>query len=292
MEDLLRPIYQERASHPNTLGILIVEKQKPISPVTDNFDVILFIIVKEAKDPWFMKHYEFENKTAAMHIVDESLLNEWIKTSGYRKVFEWILNGRIVFDRNEYVESLKDKLHSFPEENRELRKVMEFAKLIRSYRECKDLFQSEHYLDAYSQVVRSLHYLARLSVIEKGFHPEVTVWRQVKSIAPEIYKLYQELIESNEPIQKRVELMLLATEFTINTRAPRCSGHLLEVMQTEKEPWTIGDLKLHPEVAPYALDLAALLEYLTEKNIVEVVPVETKGKNVYHRQYKVAQPTA
>lgn len=42
MEDVLRPIYQERASNKDTLGILLIEKKKSESPVTDNLDAILF----------------------------------------------------------------------------------------------------------------------------------------------------------------------------------------------------------------------------------------------------------
>ena len=44
MEDILRPLYQERASKKETLGILLIEKRKTDSPVTDDLDAILFII--------------------------------------------------------------------------------------------------------------------------------------------------------------------------------------------------------------------------------------------------------
>jgi hypothetical protein len=47
MKDILRPIYQERASQSNTLGVLMVEKRQKSSHTTDTFDVILLIIVKE-----------------------------------------------------------------------------------------------------------------------------------------------------------------------------------------------------------------------------------------------------
>lgn len=38
MENLLRPIYQERASHPDTLAVIIVERRHKVSSETDNFD--------------------------------------------------------------------------------------------------------------------------------------------------------------------------------------------------------------------------------------------------------------
>ncbi|MCD5325574.1 MULTISPECIES: nucleotidyltransferase-like protein [Pontibacillus] len=289
MEDVLRPIYQERASQKNTLGILIIEKKKPISPVTDNFDVILLIIVRGAAQPWFVKHYEFGSKNAAMHIVDEKQLTNWIDTSSFRRAVEWVIEGRVIFDRNEYITSLKENLRNFPQEKRDLKKAIEFAKLIRTYGECKDLYETEQYMDAFSKMIHSLHYLARLSVIEKGFHPEVTVWNQVKRIEPEVYKLHQELSKSNETLDKRVQLMLLATEFAINSRTVNCAKHLIDVMGSKEEPWAYGELMVHPDIQPYALDLGAFLDYLVDKEVIEAVQVETKGKGLFHRTYRLRE---
>ncbi|MDC3413414.1 nucleotidyltransferase-like protein [Terrihalobacillus insolitus] len=286
MEDILRPIYQERASQKNTLGVLIIEKKRPNSPVTDNFDVILLIIVKEAEQPWYVKHYEFNDKTAAMHIVDETLLTKWMDTSTFRRSVEWIIYGKTVFDRNEYIANLKEQLRNFPQEKRELKMAMEFSKLIRSYMESKDLFESDQHLDAYSRMLHSLHYLARLAIIEKGYHPEITVWNQVKRIDPEVYKLYEELIKSNEDPGKRVELMLLAVEFAIRSRAENCAKHLLNIMTSREEAWTFGELKVHPDIQPYTLELSSTIEYLVGKGMIEVVQSETKGKGVFHRKYK------
>ncbi|WP_138420820.1 nucleotidyltransferase-like protein [Aquibacillus sediminis] len=289
MEDLLRPIYQERASNPNTLGILIIEKNKPISPITDNFDVILLVIMSEAEQSWLVKHYEFDGKAAAMHVVDEEQLKCWIDTSTYRRAVEWVINGQTVFDRNEYVSNLKQTLSNFPTDRRKLKLAIEFAKLTRSYQEARDLYESKQYLDAYSRMLRSLHYLGRLSIIEKGYHPEVIVWSQVKRIDIETYKLFEELINSDEEIDKRIELMLLATEFAVSTRAKESAKHLLEIMNTSDEPWSFGDLKVHPDISAYAMDLTSMVEYLVNKGIIDVVRVETKGEGIYHRKYKVSR---
>ena len=68
MEHILRPIYQERASDPNTLGAILVEKIDDLSPETDNIDAILLILVAEAELSVFTKHYTYEEHHAAMHI--------------------------------------------------------------------------------------------------------------------------------------------------------------------------------------------------------------------------------
>lgn len=288
MEDILRSIYQERASHPNTIGVVMVEKRQKAVAATDTFDVILLIIVKENNDPVFIKHYSYEDKKAAMYIVTEKQINDWLLIGNNKKIFDWLYNGKIIFDRNERIANLKHELMEFPFFGRKIKMGIEFAKLIRRYSDGKALFDNFNYLDAYNNVVHSLHHLARLAVIENGFHPEVTVWHQVKQIEPEIYKLYEELICSEESIEKRLELLFLASEFLIHKRTKVGSQHLLEVMES-KEYWTFNELMTHPELEPYSVDLGILVEYLIEKKILAVVDIETKGQGIYHRYYRVLE---
>jgi len=287
MEDILRPIYQERASQSNTLGVLLVEKKHKSSHITDSFDVILLIIVKEADQSLFIKHYTYDDKKAAMHIVSESQLQEWLLLGTNRKIFEWIHEAKILFDRNEYVLNLKTELRDFPFNGRKIKMGLEFAKLIRRYVDGKALFESGQFLDAYNYVVHSLHHLARLAVIENGLHPELTVWHQVKQIEPEIYKLYVELVNSEETLEKRLELLFLASEFLIHSRTNIGTAHLLDVLRG-KEFWLFNEIMNEKELIPYSVDLAVLIEYLIEKHLIEVVNVETKGNGVFHRCYRVS----
>lgn len=288
MEDILRPIYQERASDPNTLGVLTIGKIQYSIPTTDTFDTILLMIVKEAEQPIFVKHYSYESKKAALYIVTEKKLNNWILLGSNKRIFDWLYNGKIVFDRNEYVAKLKEEMKEFPFYGRKIKMGLEFAKLIRRYMDGKAFFENHHYLDAYNHVIHSLHHLARLSIIENGFHPEVTVWNQVKQMEPEIYKLYVELVNSDETMEKRLELLFLASEFLIHSRTKVGINHLLEVLG-EREFWTFNDMLSHEELVEYSVDLSILLEYLIERGYIDVKNVETKGQGVFHRCYFVAK---
>ncbi len=287
MEDILRPIYQERAGSPSTLGILLLEKGAKPSTLTDTFDYVLLVITKDAEQPVFIKHYTYKDKKAALHIVEEEQLQEWLLLGTNRKIIEWIYNGKVLFDRNEYLSELKQELREFPFYGRKIKMGMEFAKLIRRYMDGKAFFENGHFLDAYNHIVHSLHHLARLEIIEQGFFPEVTVWNQVKHIEPQIFKLYEELITSEESLAKRLELLFLASEFLIFSRTDSGTQHFRDVMETKKEKWTIHDLMSAQELKYYSIDLGVLLEYLIEKKLVSVVQEETKGHDVFHRYYKV-----
>jgi Nucleotidyltransferase-like/Helix-turn-helix domain len=288
VEDILRPIYQERASQVNTLGVLMIEKREKSLSFTDTFDTILLILVKEAKQPVFIKHYSYLEKKAAMHIVTEEQLNEWLLLGSNRKIVEWIYSGRVLFDRNEFLRNLRDELKEFPFNGRKLKMGLEFAKLIRRYMDGKAFFENKQYLDAYNDILHSLHHLGRLSLIEKGFHPEVTVWKQVKQIEPDVFKLYNELVTSEEALEKRLELLFLASDFLIHSRTEMGMDHLIEVLK-EKKFWSFNEVLSHPELKLYSIDLEVLLAYLIQKQFIEIVNIETKGKSLFHRHYKVAE---
>lgn len=286
MEDILRPIYQERASQLNTLGVLIVEGNEKTISNRDTFDAILLIIVENADTPIFVKHYTFEDKKASMQIITKQQLDQWILMGSNRKIFDWLYSGKVLFDRNEYIGNLRDKLNEFPFKDRKLKMGLEFAKLIRRYTDGKTLFENQNYFDAYNNVVHSLHHLARLSVIENGFHPEVTLWNQIRHMEPEIMKLYEELVQSHEPLEKRLELLFLASEFLIYSRTKAGVGHLLEVL-AEQSVWTIQEIIQHKELRHYSVDLVILLEYLIDKGFIKVISEETKGKGIKHRYYSL-----
>lgn len=286
MEHLLRPIYQERASQPNTLGVIIVEKKEDVSPITDTFDTILLIITKENLVPVYTKHYTFENQKAAMHIITEKQLHKWLLVGTNKKLIDWLLSGKILFDRNEYVSNLKQNLKDFPFYGRNIKMGIVFAKLIRHYLEGKVCFEESNYLDAYNHVVESLHHLARLAVLDKGIYPEVTVWSQVKQIDPEIYKLYEELITSEETLEKRLELLFLASEFLIHSRTADGARHIVNVM-AKKDFWTIQELHEQEELKNYSVDLEVFIEFLISKGYIQAEKVETKSNQIFHRYYKV-----
>ncbi|WP_342598972.1 nucleotidyltransferase-like protein [Psychrobacillus sp. FSL H8-0483] len=286
MEALLRPIYQERASDPNTLGIILVEKREEVSPMTDTFDSILFIITSESNQPVYTKHYTYNDKKAALHIFTQKQLRKWLILGTNPKMVDWLINGRVVFDRNEYLEGLKQELYEFPINGRKARMGIEFAKLSRRYLEGKLFFEQLNFLDAYNHIIDSLHHLARLAVFENGMHPEIMVWKQVKQLDPSIYKLYDELISSEESLEKRLELLFLASDFLIHSRTKDGAQHILEVLSL-KEFWTIQEIHEQEELKNYSVDLEVFIEFLVDKGFILIEKQPTKSNEIMHRYYKI-----
>lgn len=288
MENILRTLYQERASFPSTLGVLLIEGTEHSDAVTDTFDYILLIITDEDNKNLLVKQYEAKEQKIGLHIVNKYQLKDWLMKGTNRKIFDWLFQGKILFDRNDYLHSLIQELNDFPFHERKIRIGLEFAKLIRRYHDGRQLFEQKHFMDAFNHVTHSLHHLGRLSLIEKGFQPEVTVWNQVKTIEPEIYKMYRELLYSEESLEKRLELLFLVSDFFIHSKTELGAGHILDTLN-EKQQWSIQEILDHNELKMYGIDIFIVLEYLVQKEFINVTLEESKSKVIKHRYYSLTK---
>ncbi|GEM04326.1 hypothetical protein HMI01_13140 [Halolactibacillus miurensis] len=281
----LRSLYQAYTGDDDTVGVIQVDKTSRQSPNTDGFDTIL-LVVKEADEKiWSVKHYQIEDATVALHLVSSKRLEEWIKFSTYRRMIQWISKGKVLFDRNEFLNELKQELDRFPEELRSVKLTQEYAKAIRMFKEAVQLYDTDEELDCFNKVLRTLHSIGRLSVVKEGFYPELTGWQQIKRLDSGTYKLYEELVLSHEPIKQRVELMLLAIDFTLSNKVTEASEHLISIMGDDA--WKVDDLKETVRDFDYHLDLAILMAYLIEKKMIKVEEVQSKNPHVKHRYYRV-----
>ena len=110
----------------------------------------------------------------------------------------------------------------------------------------------------------------------------------MKHIGPDIYKLYEELVYSEEKIEQRLELLFLVSDFLIHTRTESGSGHIMEIIRERgDEYWSYDELYSHKELVYYGEDLRILIEYLIEREYIEIVLKETKGAKLFHRYYKI-----
>ncbi|WP_335698155.1 MULTISPECIES: nucleotidyltransferase-like protein [unclassified Sporosarcina] len=283
---MLRPVYQERASLPDTLSVLLIGNQREDDPITDTFDEILFIITQDNSIPIQTKHYTDGKRKAAMHIISERQLTHWLLVGTNKKIIDWLILGKVYFDRDEYAERLKQRLSDEPLFGRGIKMGMELAKMIRAYNEGKIHFERKQYMDSYLSAINTLHYLARLVAVKHNVLPENTVWSQIKKIDPAVYKLYEELISSEEEVEKRLDLVFLASEFYIHNYTNEAAGHLMNIM-SKKESWTIQQLHEQDELSLYSSDLEFFIEYLADKDLIEINQIPSKNELLFHREYRI-----
>jgi hypothetical protein len=268
------------------LGLLVVQKENHNESNLD-LDTVLIGITNEKDAESYVTHFIIGNKSVELQVVSAEQIPRILIGGANRRLVDWLMNGAIIAEKDDYVTELRRKITQFPVKDRQHKIAVEFSKLIRSYAEGKQLFKQGHFLDAFNSILHSLHHIARISVIEHGLYPEVTVWQQVKHLEPEIYKLYDEMVTGEEVLEKRIDLLLIAINFAITSKTKLGVGHLIEIMQGKNEPWSIEDLFAHDQLREYGSDLVVLIEFLVQKGMIDIVKGQTEEDEVFSRLYLV-----
>jgi hypothetical protein len=255
------------------LGVVSVTSQEQSSPVIDGFDLLVLIISKDKQPTNHISHYIKEEYRIQERWIHREGLENWILNGENRSIIQWILQGEILLDKDIYVEGLRHRLLEYPQELREKKLFIEFSLFLRKYIQGKDYIQHGQTLDAYSNVLEALQHWARIVIVESGHHPEVTVWNQVRKINPGVYKLYEELTLSLETLEQRVQLVLLACEFSVMSKMKECCKILFRVLESREEPWSAAELKYHPELIELHVELALVLKKLQSRGLIKEVAV-------------------
>jgi len=242
-------------------------------PLLSGFDALILVVTNDEHAVGSITHYIEDG----LHVQERWLsghdLKQWLFEDGRRHVIQWIFEGDILIDRHGYMQSLKDSLLAFDQDLREQKLLKEFAMFLNTYLRSKEYLRQDYLLDAYSQILAALHHWARITVIEAGTHPEVIVWQQVYKINPGVYKLYDELTHSEETLEQRVQLLVLACDFAIVSKMKECCKLLLRIMKNRDSAWSIGELAQHPMISALGIDLSPVLKKLVSKTLVREIMV-------------------
>lgn len=176
-------------------------------------------------------------------------------------------------DRQLYLEDSRERALSMPEELRDRQLLSEFSLFLNKYLKSKSYILEEHLLDAYQNVLEALKHWARIVIIEEGEPVQDAVWNQVRPINTGVYKLYEELTTSKETLKQRIQLVLLACEFSVMSKMERCCKPLIQLLDSRPEPWSGDELLQQPEIQILGNNLQQLLNKLVKKTLVKEVAI-------------------
>jgi hypothetical protein len=251
----------------------LITNTNQYSPWTDSFDILLLIVTEKSEYAQLTSHYIKDNYRIQERWMDCKHLESRILSAENRDIIQWILQGEILVDRNTYLEGLRHRLMEFPHPLRQQKLFVEFSIFLRRYLQSKQYLSDGHLLDAYSNLLKAVHHWARIVIIEEGYHPEITVWKQVRKINPGVYKIYEELTASGETLEQRARLVLLACEFSVMSKMHNCCDILFNILRDCEEPWSVHELMEHPALRELNVELPLLLQRLAKKSLIREVAV-------------------
>jgi len=213
------------------------------------------------------------------------VLEQWA-VNGDRDGVRWLVQGEVLSDPTGLLGALRDKLRKWPILLREQKLLSEFSRFILSYMSAKRDLQNGQILDAYSHVLTALHYWAHVALVEQGMLPELTVWEQMRGVNPGIYKLFEELTTSPETLEQRVQLVVLACEFSMQTKMQTSCALLIHLLSSREEPWSMAELQQDVRLHGLPLDLPLLLKKLIQRGLAKEVVKAVRGRGMLKNELR------
>jgi hypothetical protein len=270
LKQFLLSKYQDRTG---IRSLIAYHNDTPFLSHTDAYDVLVVIVAENDHTSGSLSHYIKEGCRIQERWISPSDLESWLLSGENRNIIYWILQGEILLDSEIYLESLRHRLFEFQYLLKEQKLLIEFSLFLSKFIQSKEYLAEEHFLDAYSNILEALHHWAHIVIIEEGTHPELTVWRQVRLINPGVYKLYEELTLSSETLRQRVELVILACEFSVMSKMESCCALLLRIIENREAPIGVDEIRSHTDLRYLHINISLLLNKLVKKSLIREVAV-------------------
>ncbi|WP_157274351.1 nucleotidyltransferase-like protein [Paenibacillus fonticola] len=258
-----------------------------LSPLFYDFELAVIAVYEGIDDAEIeIEHCTNGDTHYELLYIGKKDLKRWVMTGQNREIVQCFLHGEIIWDVEGKLARLRNELIKSGDGLREQRKLKEFADFLNLYIEAKYYTQEHDYLDAYYCVLQALRHHARIELIEQGISPKRSVWEQVRPLNSVVYKLYDELTESKETLEQRVQLAMLACEFTIMSKMAECCSVLLRILSSRKEAWSIQELAALPELFEVREEMPMILRKLVHHSLAKEVINEPKDSSGAGREIK------
>jgi len=278
------------AEDEDAVSLLLIANPFSHQPRLDGLDRLVLIVKDDEVADKEIEHWMWDDARVQVRRVSREQLESWIVGSSNRGSAYWLMHGEILVDRDGYLADLRSRLLDWSPLIREQKLLSEFSRFVRGCLQAKQDLKDGQVLDAYSNVLACLHYWAHIALVEEGMHPESTVWEQMRKVNPGIYKLFEELTTSSETLEQRVQLVLLACEFSIMNKMETCCELLIRLIASRHEAWTPAELMRHPDLAGLSLELSVLLYKLVNRGCIREIakPAPPLGNGILELKYTSA----
>lgn len=273
MEPIRDYLINQFGNQPDCRGLLLVDGSCIM--LGSDLDLMLLVIRKNDGSALTTKHVIINGKRILIRSVVWASLQQQLVKGENRDLIQWLVRGEILLDQEGLFGQLRERSVLNAGLTRERRLLEAFANFLKEYLLSKEHLHNREILDAHSHIVAALHHWAQIILVESGEEPASSIWVQLRTAHPGIYKLYEELAASPETLKQRVELALLASEFSVMSKMKECCALLLNILGSRTEPWSLEELYMHPKLEGMGPDLIIVLQKLVKRFFIKEVAVIT-----------------
>lgn len=242
-----------------------------------DFELLVLIICDNRDLSLQIEHCVKGNLQYQVLYVSQEDMIQWTLSGEHREIMHCFMKGEIIWETQGRVVDLRSQIMELEQTLKEQSLFREFSRFLRRYLEAKRYSEDRYFMDAYHSVLEALHHYARLELLEQGIQPGGCVWEQISHRGSVVFKLYEEITESSETLEQRIQLVLLACEFSVMSKMAHCCKFLLNILSSRHEPWSIQELCMHPDLVPVREELPMLLRKLVYRSLVRETSLGHQG---------------
>lgn len=293
MEPAFFSFVREDEADSQVIGAIAYRPQEKFkhSPLLQDGQLLVIVVCRAPfEERVSVEHYYNHSTQYQILYVTLTQIKQWIITGQQQELMYYFLKGEIIWDIEGELSSFYTQVATLEEEWQESRKLKEFSRLAHFYVQAKLGEEHQVLMDTYYNLIHALKHFAAIELIEmSGELPSVHVWDQLSGMNSTACKLFEELLYSTETLEQRIQLALLAIEFSVTSKMTECSRPLLKVLSQKRAGWTMEQLTDLEELQYIKEDLPVLINLLIQRCIIVQEPVNSKGfvTSEYTMKFKV-----
>lgn len=258
----------EKTMHTDVLSIMAIEQAEKIKLLSEGADLISFIVVNNHEPIWLIKQYQFKKVALEEHTVSQWQIQQWCVHGAPKRARQLLKQADIIYDKFNFIKDKMSCLLQLPNERKKQLIFKHYMALLNHFAQAKELLQQQKIPDSFQNALQALFHWACLELIEVDVLSDEPVFYRVKTIAPTVYKLYEEVVTSLEILDKRIELLLLPIEIQLMAKIKIGSEFLLDQMQNEYRPWRLAQMLELFETEHCKESMPLLLDKLVKRGLL------------------------
>ncbi|QDX92655.1 hypothetical protein EEL32_03215 [Brevibacillus laterosporus] len=279
----------EKAMHTDVLSIMAIEQAEKIKLLSEGADLISFIVVNNYEPNWLIKQYQFKKVALEEHTVSQWQIQQWSIQGAPKRARQLLQQADIIFDKSNFIKERLARLLQLPGEGKKQLISKHYMALLHHYAQAKELLQQQKIPDSFQNALQALFHWACLELIEAGELPDEPVFHKVKTIAPTVYKLYEEVVTSLELLDKRIELLLLPIEIQLMAKIKIGSEYIVDQMQHEYRPWRLSQMIQLFEAEHSKESMSLLLDKMVKRGLLYELFLPGEVEFLREKAYMIVQ---
>ncbi|GAA4722393.1 nucleotidyltransferase-like protein [Brevibacillus fulvus] len=261
----------------DVLSVLAITQPEQNGLFADGAHRIYLVISDRPGANWSTNYFVFAGCPIVEHRFSRWQIERWAMHGLDEQMARLFASARIVHDDGDYMKRKREQLLKLPSHLQKLQICKEYSLFLRFFTEAKELFRKGHILDCFLSLQQSLRRWARLVAYEMNEYPDHSVWMQIKQFDSAVYKLYEELVIGNEPLAKRIELLMIPIEVGLLAKLEPSSQYIIDILGTRNKPWLLSELFRLPQIDGSGIELHLLLDKMVKRSLVQEIILSGAG---------------